>query len=716
MNMTILYKSLIARFCLLITILLLIGGFAQAQTPQPTDTLLYHKKLFLIANNYADSVVLRWAPSNALAWRDYNNGGYLLFRYELTEDRFPSQPQIKALNSQPIKPWTLDEWKSRSLPEDSLSAVAAQLLYGRSNIPEATATGRNQGTEIDLNKAMDQKDDQDNRFSLALLIADFSPHVANGLGLRWVDKEVEKNKSYVYRIISLSNEGLTIPDTTATIVKTNLDFARPDMPEILYEEHDRAVIFRWNRRLADQFYSSYMYERSVDGGKTFSPVKNLPYVQPAYDQNFDNEDEIILKDSLPENYILYYYRIAGITPFGDKGNYSPAMPVMGRDLTPPEAPEQVSAEHIEGTKVLIKWLKPHHETDFAGFLVGRAESLEGPYEPLGNRLLPKTTTQFIDESAISWGTNFYMVSAVDTAGNAGLSVPAYVIMTDTIPPAKPQGLSGKIDTTGIVTLQWKLGFEPDLLGYLIYSANAPDHDFSPVSENFVVDSLFTDSISLNTLTKNIYYKIIAFDKNRNPSEASDILELKKPDFIAPVPPVITDFAVSDTTVWIHWNLSSSADVIKQIIFRKEHSSDWQELAQLDSLTVTYLDTIVERLTTYEYALRVMDEDGNLSEMSFPVTARVYDSGIRQAIINLNAIPDENEMAVNLSWSYEESEGVHFVIYRSVNASGFEMYDQSAGLKLIDRNLDKGVYEYAVKAFHKDGGQSPLTAPVRVEIR
>jgi uncharacterized protein len=714
MNMT---KYKLLRLIVLIIIFIL-KGFVQAQTPQPTDTLPYHKKLFLIANNYADSVVLRWAPSDALAWRDYNNGGYLLYRYELSEDKFPSHPQIKALNSQPIKPWSLDEWKSRSLPEDSLAAVAAQLLYGESNIPEATTTGRNEGTEIDLSKAMDQKDDQDNRFSLALLMADFSPHVANGLGLRWVDKEVERNKTYVYRIVSLSEAGLTKPDTAATIIKTDQDFVQPDMPEILYEEYDRTVIFRWNRRLADQYFSSYLYERSVDGGRTFSPVKSLPYVQPAYDQNYDHEDEIILKDSLPDNYITYYYRIVGITPFGDKGNYSPAMPVMGRDLTPPDAPEQVSAEHMEGSKVLIKWQKPIHEDDFEGFLVGRAESLEGPYEPLGNRLLPKTANQFMDESAITWGTNFYVVSAVDTAGNAGLSVPAYVIMVDTIPPAKPQGLTGKIDTTGIVTLQWKLGFEPDLLGYLVYSANAPDHEFAPVAENFVVDSLFTDSISLNTLTKKIYYKIIAFDKNRNPSEPSDILELTKPDFIPPVPPVITDFDVSDTTVWIQWNPSSSTDVIKQFLYRRKIGNDWQELAQMDTLTITYLDTIVEKLTTYEYALRVQDEDGNLSEMSFPVTARVYDSGIRQAITNLNAILVEEENAVNLSWGYDELEGIHFVIYRSTNASGFEMYDQSAYDKMTytDSNLDKGIYEYAVKAFHKDGGQSPLSAVVRVEIK
>lgn len=135
------------------------------------------------------------------------------------------------------------------------------------------------------------------------------------------------------------------------------------------------------------------------------------------------------------------------------------------------------------------------------------------------------------------GTNYYIVSAMDTAGNAAPSVPAYVIMTDTIPPDKPKGLFGKIDSSGIVHLTWKLGNEKDLMGYLVYAANDLKHTFVPVTKDFIADSTFTDSITLKTLTREIYYEIVAFDKNRNPSHYSDALELKRPDKIAPVAPV-----------------------------------------------------------------------------------------------------------------------------------------------------------------------------------
>ncbi|MBL0739903.1 hypothetical protein [Chryseolinea lacunae] len=701
--------------CLLCTTLL---ATAHAQTPKklPGDSVMHKASVYLVGKYYGDSVVLRWAPSDPMLWRAYNKVGYVLERMELVQNSTTKPPREK-LNIAPLKPWTQEEWKQKAKPKDTLAAVAFTLLYGKSNIPVVKSDKRGKSTTVNIEEALNQKYDMENRFSMALFVADAHPFIANGLGLRFVDKTAKKGKLYLYSIHALTDPTKIKSDSAAVLVKTTTPAALPDMPEIRYTESDRKVAFKWNRTLASSNFTSYYYERSDDAGKTFKRRNYQPYMQPKATGDVLN-NEIVLNDSLPQNYKQYYYRIVGITPFGDLGKPSPAMPVMGKDQTAPTPPQHVAAQHLGKKKVKITWEKPVKETDFAGFIVGRSESMNGPFVPLNLKLLAKDMIAFTDTAAVTWGTNYYVVSAIDTARNAGISIPAYVTMIDTVAPSKPLGLRGKIDTTGIARISWKLGKERDLMGYLVYFANAKDHTFNPLTKNFLADSVYTDSVSLNTLTEKIYYRIVAFDKNRNPSAYSDILELKKPDRIPPVAPVFISFQVSDTTVVLNWAPSSSSDATGQTLYRKEQGKEWVEVAKLPKEIARYADTKVKKTVWYEYSLITTDDDGNISERSFPVKARVYDSGVRRKIEGFVAKLENDKKSVGLNWKYATPGEYYFLIYRSYNGGGMEMYQQVPGDKfsLADKNLSKGNYEYAVKAVYKDGGQSPLSKNMRVEVK
>ena len=86
------------------------------------------------------------------------------------------------------------------------------------------------------------------------------------------------------------------------------------------------------------------------------------------------------------------------------------------------------------------------------------------------------------------------------------------------PPAAPVGLKGRIEKTGLVYLSWDANKEDDVKGYKVYFANAADHVFTQITTE--PDSLnnFVDSITLKTLTKDIWYKIAAVDYNNNHSD------------------------------------------------------------------------------------------------------------------------------------------------------------------------------------------------------
>jgi fibronectin type 3 domain-containing protein len=700
-------------FLILVAFICSISVLAQqnkgAQIGQPrkvnSDSLPPARNLQLIARSYGDSVVLRWAPAKATLWYFANKAGYSIIRYEVRDKKIVLSTLVK-LTVMPIKPWTLDEWKQKAGQNDSLAAAAAQLLYGKSKA-ESPVKKKDEGTN--LQEALNKKYELENEHGLALFLADQSSFLATGLGLRYADKSIVKGKSYAYVVYALTDPAVIKSDTSGVLINTAEVMPPPEMPTISYEESDRKVKFTWSRQIASSDFSGYYYERSDDGGKTFKRLNQRPFIQLTHEQKNTPNSTIELTDSLPVNYKKYYYRIIGVTPFGDLGKPSPNLPVMGRDKTPPSPPENVAATNTGKGHVHITWTKKIKEPDFAGLLIGRGEKASGPFIPLTLSPLVTSVTEFTDTSAMAHGTNYYVVSAIDTAGNASNSIPAYVIMLDSIPPAQPAGLEGKIDTSGIVHLKWELGNEPDLMGYLVYKANDLSHPFTVVSNDFVVTNAFTDSITVLTLTKKVYYKIVAFDRNRNPSKYSDALELIRPDMIAPVSPVFTDFLVTDTSVFLKWVNSSSEDVISQILYRRERGKEWEPYIKLGLNVNSFNDTMVNKQTWYEYALEAVDATGLHSKKSFPMNVRIYDSGRRKEITNFNLTKSQDGKSLKLNWKYSGNGDYWFVIYRSVDGNNMMTYKniKSDQQSFTDTNLKKGIYQYALKAVYKDGGESQL---------
>ncbi|MES2732299.1 MAG: hypothetical protein V4714_11135 [Bacteroidota bacterium] len=163
------------------------------------DSLRKSPKLRVIAHNYGDSVVLRWAPTEPLFWKAANKAGYVVKRYTLVGKNIPRNTQPQILAQQPVKPWPLEEWKQRSKPQDSLAAACAQLLHGKTRTV-------NLSKGLNLEEAFNQKIENENRHSLSLYLADVSAFYATGLGLRWVDKTFEKGKTYVYVVYALTDK------------------------------------------------------------------------------------------------------------------------------------------------------------------------------------------------------------------------------------------------------------------------------------------------------------------------------------------------------------------------------------------------------------------------------------------------------------------------------------------------------------------------------
>ena len=677
----------------------------------------------LFAKSYGDSIVLRWGPTADWAWTSLNYTGYTIERIDLSEAKHPKK---EIITSQPLKPLSLAQLKTQFGPNNKYAAIAAQCLYGKN-------------FSTNLRKGQAGKADKANvwnsRYAYALQVADYDGNVAAAEGLRFTDKKVNRDGVYIYKIYpsKLPSQGKI--DTANVLIennKTTIIRSKPKMTEGI--ARDRFVELHWNRIQQEQ-YSGYFIERS-DDGRHFIPLNESPYFTSKPDSlkiAKDSTQEKIYQllalqqvfiDSLPANYKKYFYRLRGINAFAEMSDYSDTVAAMGTDLTPPAAPIVSSPQFISGRKIQLQWKKPLKEKDFKGYIVTRSHLVSGPYTALNQGFLDPQSIQFTDTAAFEHGQNFYILLAVDTAGNSSSSIPAMGLVPDHTPPAVPKGLKGFIDRNGLVHLSWDKNKDEDMKGYKVYFANSNEHVYSQITVAPDADTAFIDTITLHTLTKTIWYKIVAVDENNNHSGYSQPVELKKPDIIPPMPPLASKVYVDTSGVQIDWIQSSSEDVVSYIIYRKEKNINWTPIKRMrhdpGKNSFHFTDHNLAPFHEYEYCAEAVDDDSLHSAKSTAVNASVKTVPDLPAIQTLRATYDDKAKEVQLHWQFRDSGDYFFVLYRAAGdetLSKFHSVDAGSD-QYTDSDLSgiSGSLQYAIQVIYKDRrGRTKISEPARITI-
>ncbi len=562
----------------------------------------------------------------------------------------------------------------------------------------------------------EQKDVEDFVFSVFLLAAIRDAEVAQLLGLAYTDADVVPGTAYTYRVRPVVNPEVYIPvpfllQVVATTGSNNVQNI------VDFYEDDTSISFAWVDD--DTIMGTHIDRRAADE-QNFTRLTEEPIFNLSGNVDGGSNRSSFLDENLV-NYKQYTYRFSGYNLFGEFVQFAEVL-AMPRDRTPPDAPFLDTPEHTAPNQVSLRWeMTEPVDADLLGFIVARSQSNQGEFTILHQGTLGRDVRTFVDSTFIVGDMNYYIVQALDTFLNVSSSFPIAVTLIDTIPPVKPLFLSGLADSTGVVTLVVKKNDEADLMGYRLFRSNDPTHEFSVIFEAFTeldtvyqaIQTTFTDTVSLNTTTPEVFYMVQALDRNFNESALSDVLVVTRPDTVPPVAPVIFNVDVFDDRVTLYIEPSSSDDVMMHELYRKlSEEDDWVFFSQLDLDQREYTDSLVTQNQTYHYSIRALDKSYLYSEYAFPVTARPYDSGRRPSVVNLSQSVQDG--MATISWDYDMARyDAFFVVYRQ---------DSEGNMRQLAR-MDKTEYEfraprnqvqiYAVKAFTKDGGQSPLSSTIRL---
>lgn len=652
--------------------------------------------------------MLRWAVTTPKAWRKLNEYGYTLKRYTVTRDKKTlEQPIEKTLGV--FKPKPENVWVE-IIDNNDYAAIMAQSLYGENFDVEGMDN---------LSAIVNLSEEQEQRFTWGLYAADQDFKTAEMAGLGYIDTQIKSNEKYVYKVISL------VPSSDLTINEGGVFVGLSDYEE-LPKPLDLAGVFTdescmlsWNYDLHKATYNNYFIERSEDG-TNFKRLNKLPL------SNLNEGKRMFYMDSIT-NDKTYYYRVLGKTPFGELSPFSDVISGKAKKVLE-YMPRITTKKYLNSNSVILEWeFEQEGNKHIKGFELNRSSKVNGTYKTILKKI-PVNQRKIQYDSLKP--TNYLTITAIGKNGAKRTSFPALVQPVDSIPPVKPIGFQGKIDSVGIVTLKWNANKEEDMLGYRVFRGNLKNEEFSQITISPHQGTVYYDSIAVKKLGAKVYYKLFAVDQRYNMSEGSEILELKKPDFVKPTQPLFKSYQIKENNVFLTWANSSSKDVSKHELYRKESGEeDWtlvhsveRELIEGSSLQVagssqkngtkdkrrkkkkekkekpnkpqnkepqivqpqnqelqtaklqnaqlpteTWTDTKVEENKQYSYTIIAIDDSGLESDPVPPLTIVIPKTTLAPQIKGFGNYVDKKIGYIELFWKeYKQENVVEFALYKGIN--------------------------------------------------
>lgn len=647
------------------------------------------------SNVRKDMIQLRWAATTSQAWYYTNRNGVIIERYTLVRNGKPlAEPEKKILAAEPLKPHPLNDWEDIAT-SNNYAAIIAQALYGEG----FEVSGGTKG----IAEIIALSQEQEQRYVMALYAADLSYQAALFAGWAFDDRDVKAGERYLYRIIPAGdNTGKHIEAGSAI---AGLDDYRELPKPIEFDAMfgNATVMLTWNYALLEHFYNSYFVERSEDG-KNFRRLTSNPLT------NLTGDSRMFRADSI-ENGKKYYYRIAGVTPFGEQSPYSDTVQGQGR-LHLIYVPHIVKAVPDYKGNFDVSWdFDESGNSLLSHFELQRSDTDRGEFVTVIPDISPKKRSVMYKNPKPE---NYLRMAAIPKEGEPSFSFPFLLQIPDSIPPAVPSGLQGYADTTGTVFLKWNANTDNDILGYRIFRGQTAGEELIPLTDIAVKDTAFVDSVSIRNLNAKVYYAVSALDRRYNQSATCKILEITKPLLIKPSPPFITKFEATDEGIKLEWVTGKDESLTSFLIYRGLNRADSAIAEISDVNSKKYTDRTVDGGTTYYYAVSSKNSGNIQSDMSPETSVKAkYIKEKEEKIKKFSGKRTDNNIL--LQWQHNIGNVKTVMIYRKVNDNPMTKWKEVDvnTLQTTDMNVNENsVYEYLLVIKNMNGKPESMQIKIK----
>ncbi|MCK4470768.1 MAG: alpha-amylase, partial [Anaerolineae bacterium] len=341
----------------------------------------------------------------------------------------------------------------------------------------------------------------------------------------------------------------------------------------------------------------------------------------------------------------------------------------GTDLTPPDPPTGLTATAGDGC-VELAW---DGVPGTAGYYVYRSPVTGGGYTRLNDA--PLTDTAYTDDTVVNGRLYYYVVTAVDDAGNESApsneveALPHLIIGWANLqwPPSIVHTISALTPTENIYGQVWidghtnQPGPTEGLIAQVGYGPDGSDPDGNPdwiwVEAEFNVDAGNNDEFMGHLLPEEvgvydyayrysttggriwIYADLDGTGNGYDLAQAGDLTVNPSDDTTPPAAP--TNLHVTEASpsfISLAWGAVPDADLYRYEVYRGDASSGpYDKIADVLAPTTEYTDWNVASGSTYYYVVLAADTSFNKSGYSNEVEATAQ---ARQVQVTFNAtLPD-----------------------------------------------------------------------------
>lgn len=325
------------------------------------------------------------------------------------------------------------------------------------------------------------------------------------------------------------------------------------------------------------------------------------------------------------------------------------------------------------------------------------------------------------------------VMAYDDSGNASLSLPQLIRITDYQAPAAPDSLKALVLPDGYAIISWRPNPKDiDIAYYDIAFANDSTHEYLILNKGGLTSPMYVDTLALDANQKYVYYKVRAVDTESNFSDWSPVLQVMRPHDSPPSEAHIDESWHNDEKgMHMRWVVGTDADMTYHRLLRRLGTDgEWEVLARWDA------DSIA---ATGQYAITVDDnppyhQDRRYyymveSHNSTPhVSTSMVISWLHQGPhyldipIRLSGAWIDHESLVRLTWETgdipQTDDGYYYCVFRKgPQDKRFKyMFNVEADSpEYTDQSLLKGESaEYYVTIHFRDGRESRQSNTVMVK--
>ena len=347
---------------------------------------------------------------------------------------------------------------------------------------------------------------------------------------------------------------------------------------------DAQVSLTWS---ASTGATNYNVKRSTTSGGPYTTISSRS--SPAF------------TDSGLTNGTTYYYVVSAVNSAGESANCPPASAKPSAPQTIPAIPSGVQAT-AGNAQAALSWAA---STGAASYNVKRSTASGGPYTTVSS----PTTTSFTDTGLTNGTTYYYVVSAVNSAGESGNS--SQVSAKPVAPQAAPATPSGLQATAGNAQVSLSWNASTAATSYHVKRSTTTGGPYTTASSP--TNTSVTDTGLANGTT---YYYVVssvnAAGESGNSSQASATPAAPQ---TAPPTPTGLKAAAGNAQVSLSWNASTGATSYHV----KRSTTSGGPYTQVAVPTATSdIDTGLTNGTAYYYVVSAVNpagESANSSQVS-----------------------------------------------------------------------------------------------------